>query len=139
MIETLTKPITGYKKVYSKEHDSDSNHVVATLCIPAGAVVRMGTNKCRTSVAFVSDMTLIGPVTIKGCGCQYCEATHMRRQSGDFPKPHASPARSSYDSTFDYALGTVVRPTKDFNLGDLDCAEGIHFFRTFEEAAEYHV
>lgn len=83
--------------------------VIVTLKIPAGAIVYSINNRqCRTNVAKVIDI-----------------------DNG------LTKATSRYDSKFIYRKGRIVR-VKNFNCQyNEECASGIHFFRTREEAEKY--
>lgn len=44
---------------------------------------------------------------------------------------------SMYDRTFEYTVGTELRPTKPFDETDIACSSGIHGFLTRAEAEAY--
>jgi Family of unknown function (DUF5758)/Pentapeptide repeats (8 copies) len=85
---------------------------IATLVIPSAArrVNKVGSRKCRAEWAVV---------------------THIEGARGDV-------ACSAYDPTFIYSVGDTVRPREPFN-DDIreECASGIHFFITRQEAEDY--
>lgn len=85
------------------------NGVIVTLEIPAGAIVfSINNSKCRTNVAKVIDIDN-GLTKVASC----------------------------YYSNFIYRKGRIVR-AKNFNCQyNEECANGIHFFRTREEAEKY--
>ena len=85
--------------------------VVITVTIPAGAIVfSINGRKCRTNKARIID---IGGKK---------EVLH-----------------SSYDQKFEYRLMQDIE-IENFNLMyNVECASGIHFFRTREEAEKYNV
>ncbi len=85
------------------------HNVIVTLEIPKGAIVfSINNSKCRTNIAKVIDI------------------------DGDLDK-----AVSDYNDHFFYCKGEMVYPD-DFNcMYNVECAEGIHFFRTREEAENY--
>ena len=85
------------------------NGVIVTLKIPEGAIVfSINNSKCRTNVAKVIDI-----------------------DNG------LTKVASNYDSKFIYHKGRIVR-AKNFNCQyNEECASGIHFFRTREEAEKY--
>ena len=82
--------------------------VVITAEIPAGAIVFcINGRKCRTNKAKITDM-------------DGHDVLHSR-----------------YDNSFEYRLGQEIE-IKDFNLMyNVECASGVHFFRTKKEAEEY--
>ena len=85
------------------------NGVIVTLKIPEGAIVfSINNSKCRTNVAKVIDI-----------------------DNG------LTKVASNYDSKFIYHKGRIVR-VSNFNCQyNVECASGIHFFRTREEAEKY--
>ena len=85
------------------------NDVIVTLKIPEGAIVfSINNSKCRTNVAEVIDI-----------------------DNG------LTKVASRHDSKFIYHKGRIVR-VKNFNCQyNEECASGIHFFRTREEAEKY--
>lgn len=85
------------------------NGVIVTLEIPVGAIVfSINNSKCRTNVAKVIDIDN-GLTKVASC----------------------------YDSNFIYRKGRIVR-VNNFNCQyNEECASGIHFFRTREEAKKY--
>lgn len=85
------------------------DNLIVTLEIPKGAIVfSINNKKCRTNIAKVVEIS-------NGSEIAY----------------------SQRDETFAYKIGETVYPN-DFNCEYCEeCAEGIHFFRTREEAEEY--
>lgn len=83
--------------------------VIVTLKIPEGAIVfSINNSKCRTNVAKVIGI-----------------------DNG------LTKVASNYDSKFIYRKGRIVR-VNNFNCQyNEECASGIHFFRTREEAEKY--
>ena len=87
-----------------------SHGIIVKLEIPKGAIVfSINNNKCRTNIAKVIDIF-----------------------GGD-----GKTAVSQYDINFVYKKGKTVK-VDDFNLAyNVECAEGIHFFKTRKEAENY--
>lgn len=85
------------------------DNLIVTLEIPAGAVVFcINGNKCRTNIA-------------KCIGIS----------------DNNKHAYSYYDDAFIYEIGKTYN-IKDFNLQyNVECASGIHFYKTLEEAMDY--
>lgn len=83
--------------------------VIVTLKIPEGAIVfSINNSNCRTNIAKVIDIDN-GLTKVASC----------------------------HDSKFIYRKGRIVR-AKNFNCQyNEECASGIHFFRTREEAEKY--
>lgn len=105
----LTKKLIGWKKCFSH-----GVRVLVKLEIPKGAIVfSINNNKCRTNVAKVLNIT-----SLNG-------------------KEKFDTARSTFDRMFQYKVGeTVVEP--NFNCQyNVECASGIHFFKTKAEAKQY--
>ena len=109
------KPIIGWKKAHLKA--PESGYCLVQLKIPANATRYQPENKkCRASRAVV--------VSIHNC------------LTGDILLGAA--AKSSYDPNFLYEVGKVVKPTSRFSKKfKEDCASGIHFFLTHDEARNY--
>lgn len=84
---------------------------IVTLEIPKGAVVfSINNNKCRTNMAKVTDTD---------------------------GKPELS---SIFDKEFKYRVGDEIAPVGEFDLMyNIECASGIHFFLTREEAERYNL
>ncbi len=84
---------------------------IVTLEIPAGAIVfSINNGKCRTNIAKVVDT--VG-------------------------KPELT---SIFDREFKYRVGDEITPKNGFDLAyNVECASGIHFFLTREEAEAYHI
>lgn len=104
-----------------KEINYDSFYVpvVVKLKIPKDAAVVFTPYKCRASRAIV-------------LGFYHCA------YGGDeMSKLYIKSAMSWYDRSFKYNLGETIMPDC-FNMDwRKTCSHGIHFFRTFEEAASY--
>lgn len=83
--------------------------IIVTLEIPKGAIVfSINNKKCRTNKAKVIEISDNHKIAV-----------------------------STFDSKFIYQLGKKIE-IKDFNLQyNVECAEGIHFFSTKEEAENY--
>lgn len=113
----LWKPIIVYKKV---SHGSSFLPTIATLRLPAGAVVIKGNDtslKLRANKAEVVSMQLIS----------------QRKQAGKTVQQ----ARSMHDNGFIYRVGRKVKPVSDFSRNFGACASGIHFFLDKASAKAY--
>lgn len=110
----------AFKKARSRMRFAtyDSTQVIVKLEIPASAKRSSATTrKCRCSEAKV-----LGFYDTKGC-----------------PISPRHPVRSAHSVDFIYNLGETVY-VHDFDENRWhECAEGIHFFMTFEEAAQYTI
>jgi uncharacterized protein YjbI with pentapeptide repeats len=98
------------KGIYLKEkmigYKKCQDGVIVTLEIPKGAIVySINNSKCRTNTAKVVDI------------------------DGKLKK-----ATSEYDTTFVYHKGKMVYPDNFDCAYNVECGNGIHFFRTREEA-----
>lgn len=113
----LKEDLIGYKKIRCVKPDKDWNKyksgatVIAVIRIPKGAVVfGNGYSKCRTNKAEV--------IKIEGYNENY-------------------KYYSLYDDNFKYEIGKQME-IDDFNYNHTkECASGIHFFLTKEEARNY--
>ena len=107
----------GWKKACYRDEENYRNECIVKLEIPADAKRSNGTaRKCRASKARV-----MGIETIDG-------------------KPLDGSIRvfSDHDEDFTYANGFMVEPTEPFCENRWkECASGIHFFITREEAVVY--
>lgn len=122
----------AYKKVYSSSatYNSGDRHytsmrteIVAKLEIPASADRLIGTDegpqnrKCRASEAKV-----LGFFTLK---------------NKPYKQPKTHTVFAGHDVSFEYKKGATVKPQKPFAKKKDVCASGIHFFMTFEDAAQW--
>lgn len=106
----LNKPIIGWKKCY---YANGYQEVLVKLEIPRGAVVfSINDDKCRTNMAKVLDI-----VSLDG-------------------KKHYKLAYASY-RCFKYRVGKEIFEPKFNCQYNIECAEGIHFFRNKRRAIEY--
>ena len=106
----LSKPIIGWKKCY---YAQSYQEVLVKLEIPRGAVVfSINDNKCRTNMAKVLDI-----VSLDG-------------------KKHYKLAYAGY-RCFKYRVGEEIFEPKFNCQYNVECAEGIHFFRNKRSAINY--
>lgn len=107
----LNDHAVGYKKVSNKQadysNDDGKKYTILTLLIPAGAIVYTKHGKCRASEALV-----IAPLT----GQKYW---------------------SMYKHNFVYEFGQYMTPLDPMCRDFKECASGIHFFRTYQQAFDY--
>ena len=110
--EEIRKGLIVNEKIYGykKAIDKDGNRVLVKLEIAKGAMVFSINNyKCRTNKCKVLEI-----------------------ENSDY-------AYSNHDKDFEYKKGKEIE-IKDFNLMyNIECASGIHFFRTREEAEDYNL
>jgi hypothetical protein len=114
VLRTQIVPQDGAFRAFKKL----ANGRVAVIEIPEGAARVGGAvgRKCRASAALV-----LG----------FLKSKHE-------PDTDVIAAASCHDSDFMYRVGEVVEPTNGFNSDPfVECAPGIHFFLSYEEAAEY--
>lgn len=101
--------LIGYKKA-----NTCDGYVIITLEIPVDAKRSNVDRKCRTSKAIVKN--------IEGIGFEYKGQT----------------VHSHYSTNFIYEVGKIVEPTEPFEENwTIECASGIHFFITRQEAENY--
>ena len=103
--------IIGWKAVYA----DDGMKLIAKLLIPGDAKRSNATGrKCRASKAQVLSIENLDKAPFNG------------------------KAHSGYDERFIYEVGKTVIPTERFDDNRWEeCAPGIHFFLTREEAVDY--
>lgn len=107
---------TAFKKVYTK----NGSPIIAKLTIPARAERSSSTGrKCRASEA-------------KVMGFYDLEGKRLSKEEVPY-------ACSIYARKFRYYVGKTVYPKNSFDDDRWEeCASGIHFFVTFQEAVEYN-
>lgn len=105
--EQIRKGICLTKKMIGYKKCRDN--LIVKLEIPEGAIVfSINNSKCRTNIAKV------------------LEISNGKKN-----------AISQNDESFKYKVGKIVRPTSFNCQYNVECGEGIHFFRTKKEAEEY--
>ena len=110
--------IFGYKKVLSDKNLFNTNpRLIVKLLIPKEAKrSHTFSNKCRAEYAKVIEIYNI-------------DGTISKKRTG----------YSSFDPLFKYNRGRIVKPKEKYEDGIVECASGIHFFRTFKEAILYNI
>lgn len=64
----------------------------------------------------------------------------VNKDSGELlTLPDGARVVSAHNHAFVYEVGETVHPTQPFDRSREECASGIHFFDTFDEAARYHL
>ena len=107
--------IIGYKKTFVKDVDYYET-VIVKLLIPAKAKRLNGySNKCRA---------------------EYAKVLEIYDANGKISKYRTG--QSSYHNDVYYVKNRIVRPDS-FDESREVCSNGIHFFRTFKEAADYNL
>lgn len=105
---------TAFKKGYYNDGD-----VVIELEIPEDAKRLSGTSrKCRASKAIV-------------------KAMYTRNDEGKYVLSDETTAHGWHDSDFIYKVGETVIPDSFDENRWKECSNGIHFFMSFHEAAEW--
>jgi hypothetical protein len=107
----LKYAVKAFKKAYSTPYRAP---VIVNLIIPAGTLVYISSGKCRAASALVDSIHLAG-------GC----------------KARESHAISGYTTSFEYVPGATVVPDNGFDMQEYECAAGIHFFLTIQEALSW--
>lgn len=136
------RPRTVYKQachrvIVNDLGDTVKRYCLVTLEIPKGTQIRLnmkGERKCRAARAITKRIQHV-----------FVDRDH------DFDLPWKMPlnrfqeeaqdieeAFSLYESAYTYVVGKEQIPTEPFDdTLDEDCASGIHFFQTLEEALKY--
>ena len=115
--QILKESITVYKWAwYNPEGNTKKNQCFIELEVPKGAIVfSINNKKCRTNKAIVKRIFILNGEEIVDLNYQ---------------------AFSDYDKTFHYNVGDEIE-IDNFNLMyNVECAEGVHFYRTIEEVKE---
>ncbi len=115
--QTCICPEKGSFIGFKKARYGHGKRCIIELEIPADAKRSNGSGrKCRASKARVVSITDLEGNPIDGSECVY----------------------SDYDDSFTYSNGVTVEPTEPFCEDRWnECASGIHFFMTREEAVDY--
>lgn len=116
----ILRPLKVYKKVYTPLLGSSC---IATLILVPNEVALLGfsrpksafsrINKCRTTVAYVESIN------------------HYTGQ-------RLNEARSEHNPRFIYKVGDIVQPARPFDYWGEECASGIHFYLTRQEAENHY-
>jgi hypothetical protein len=122
----VVKPTLVFKGVYVMCGYNDWRNAIAELELPVGAVFHFSSRnaKCRATRARV---VRIYAIDAEG------------EQVISLPKPPRN-ARSTYDTTFMYHVGALVKPNRKFTTGfrrDTVCASGIHFYFDQRDAIRF--
>lgn len=124
--------IEVWKKAYrtGRRTSGESPYVLIKLSVHRNALRRQPKNdKCRASSATV--------ISIHPMETRVSYATGMPAITNVvYEKRRLKRAKSSYDAMV-YEVGQKVRPKFAFDLRNLECGSGIHFFLTQKEALEY--
>ena len=113
-----------------------------TVICPEGAII--GWKKARLSSGERVVVKLLIPGDAKRsnasgrkCRCSYAKVLEIQHLDGTLID-HSECVFSDHDRSFFYEVGKTVYPTKPFCDDRWDeCASGIHFFITREEAVDY--
>ena len=133
-ITKLTKALTGYKKVYTK----DGRSVVLTLEIPRGASIHRVDSPKHPDFCSSGNRDKLRASSAKVISAQiyfWDGVTHTYKPEEE--KTRKRIFRSIHHEKFLYKIGEIARPTKPFCHKDLVCASGIHFFLTKYDAIHY--
>jgi hypothetical protein len=117
-IVRLIKPLTVYKKVISRISWPDNRMTVIELELPVGTLI------CTSSLNKSS-----GYYGVK-------LRANQARVVKVFDKSAKAPF-ASYDQSFKYRVGELVKPRHPFSVGNEQCASGIHFYLTYQEARDH--
>lgn len=120
----LNEDSIGWKKaIYFDVGMGSYRNIIVKLTIPKDALLVLSKNICRASYAKVEGIYLSNP---------YCD-----EPPAALPITEAESWFKSPISKFVYTVGQYVYP--DFFSTNAEvCAHGIHFFRTYREAAYYN-
>lgn len=131
----LTKPLVGYKNVYTSGNSRTGirREAIVKLLIPAGARVIIGRDNSIIINKYKNDGTVISVEMLK---LRTDKAKVLSILSIN-NKPCKS-GYSGHDSSFIYSVNRIVTPKRGFNRSYNTCAGGIHFYLTRKEAERYH-
>ncbi len=120
----LDEDSIGWKKaMYFDVAKGSYRRVIVKLTIPKDALLVLGRNKCRASYAKVEGI--------------YPSSRYHKEPPAVLPITEAESWYTFPFGKFVYKVGQYVYPDL-FSMGAEVCAHGIHFFRTYSEAARYN-
>jgi hypothetical protein len=123
----VTKPMHVFKKVNLKKNGAAA--VIANLIIPVGALFY-----CDSELFYwqLSNSSWFGPSRkMRASEAKVVSLVKARSQES------VQLARSSYDSSFTYEPGQIVKPVDKFSREEDECSSGIHFFINLGDALDY--
>jgi hypothetical protein len=123
----LTTSVIGYKAAYTGIGYRDID--ILRVRIPIGAAV-------HTSVRMADSVFPRGPFEVVPDKCRASQAFVMDAWSLEHEPSKAKNFFSSYNKSYHYKLRTYAQPDC-FEDTAKSCANGIHFFLTFEEAVKF--
>lgn len=116
---TIARNMMVFKKTKHKTKHGNYVFVIVNLIIPVGTRIYIGsTIKCRAAKAFVHSQT-----TLRGAKCDKSYPAFFGQLHWNVPAPP-------------YITGATYIPDK-FELRNITCGGGIHFFTTLNEAYYY--
>ncbi len=131
ILEHEGKTLIGYKKVRlddANNYSQECEYGIVTLKIgPKTPRQQAKARKCRAAKATV--------VSIKAL----LETGYLGRHDTYNNKRRPKVAYSDYDPAFKYRIGKTVTPTAPYDPAYKECASGIHFFLTEQEALDYAI
>ena len=128
-------------------------HILADLSDAVG----LPALACPETGSFIAYKSAFEPRTRRPIIVKLCIPDYAKRSSAFSRKCRASEAKvlkfyttdhseyvptskivSHHDHSFEYRLGETIQPTEPFDPNHwVECSSGIHFFMTFQEAADY--
>ncbi len=79
----------------------------------------------------------INSISSRKCRAEFAKVVGVFTKTGEAVLEHTAPLQSQHDAEFFYTVGAEIRPDKFDDNRLEECSNGIHFFITFQEAAEY--
>ena len=114
----------GWKKAMLFDDAKGSyRNVIVKLIIPKDALLVLGRYKCRASYAKVEGI--------------YLSSRYHKEPPAALPMTEAESWYTFPFGKFIYKVGQYVYPDR-FDTDVVSCSHGIHFFRTYWEAAHYN-
>ena len=135
-IFAVKKPFTAWKFAYARRWDSKRLReiqvpVLLRLKIPAGALVHI-------HLGFFSDIG--NSVKMRASRVRVVSAHHRTMRHNKHFKPQRGVRIEGWRDqhpAFQYKVGKIARPRRQFSMNDLRCASGIHFFLHKKEAFDW--
>ena len=118
----------------------NAEYAIALTVVPSEGTI-IGWKKCHAGRIVrlqIPAKAKRSNATGRKCRAEYAKVMAIYEAGNAKPLPKTELAYSNHDNTFTYKVGETVKPSAKFDLDRWnECAPGIHFFITREEAERY--
>ena len=119
----------------AKIADEVLRHVFPILCPEAGSFIGWKKAGCRIVKLLVTEDAKRSSAFSRKCRCS--KASVLAIENYDGTAAEETEIASSYDRSFIYRIGATVEVPDFCEDRKIECAPGIHFFITRQEAVDY--